>query len=234
MTSQDVQNLFSSIATRYALVNHVLSFGMDFWWRWVVARQIERWQPRELLDIATGNGELAFAIAQRLPTVRISAIDFCAPMLAQASEKQKKGKGKQITFLQADGLELPFKEHSFDVATISFGLRNMRSWEGGLHEMNRVLRPGGHLLILDFSIPTSPLLRPLYRFYLHFLLPYFAGLLTGEASAYHYMGGSIEAFPSGEKMCALLENCGFQDPQAQPLTAGIVTIYRAKKEKQSS
>ncbi|MFZ4115322.1 MAG: ubiquinone/menaquinone biosynthesis methyltransferase [Chthoniobacterales bacterium] len=245
MNPEYVKNLFRSIAGRYALANHLLSCGMDFWWRRCVAKKIQQWNPKTLLDVATGNGELAFAIAKKIPTVQTTAVDFCHEMLEQARLTQVKSKNlysyssenanigfktPMITFLEADGLELPFEEKIFDAVTVAFGLRNMVSWEQGLREMHRVLRSRGHLLILDFSIPTSPLLRPFYRFYLHHVLPHFAGLVTGEASAYEYMGGSIEAFPSGEAMCALLTQCGFENARSTALTGGIVTIYTASKE----
>ena len=109
----------------------------------------------------------------------------------------------------------------------AFGLRNMASWEKGLSEMARVLRPGGHLLILDFSLPELPVIRPLYRFYLHHILPHIAGLATGRKDAYEYLGESIEQFPSGEKMTSLIESCGFKNAKSHPLTLGTVSIYTA-------
>lgn len=127
----------------------------------------------------------------------------------------------------ADGLALPFAPAVFDVVTVAFGLRNMASWQGALHEMRRVLRPGGHLLILDFSVPPPPL-RGVYRLYLHRLLPTIAGWLTGERGAYKYLGESIERFPAGRAMCGLLESAGFADPTAQRLSGGIVSLYTAR------
>jgi demethylmenaquinone methyltransferase/2-methoxy-6-polyprenyl-1,4-benzoquinol methylase len=127
----------------------------------------------------------------------------------------------------ADGISLPFADGNFDVVTAAFGLRNMASWEKGLSEMARVLKPGGHLLILDFSLPELPVIRPLYRFYLHHILPHIAGLATGRKDAYEYLGVSIEQFPSGEKMTSLIESCGFTKAKAIPLTLGTVSIYTA-------
>jgi demethylmenaquinone methyltransferase/2-methoxy-6-polyprenyl-1,4-benzoquinol methylase len=129
----------------------------------------------------------------------------------------------------ADGLELPFPDQSFDLVTAAFGLRNMASWEKGLSEMARVLRPGGNLLILDFSLPTLPVIRPLYRFYLHRILPVIAGIATGRTDAYEYLGGSIEKFPSGRAMTDLIESYGFQGAVAKPLTLGTVSIYTATR-----
>jgi len=128
--------------------------------------------------------------------------------------------------LAADGLALPFADAVFDVVTVSFGLRNMASWPGALCEMRRVLRPGGHALILDFSVPPAPL-RWVYRPYLHRVLPWIAGRLTGERAAYEYLGESIERFPSGAAMCALLAEAGFAAPHAARLSGGIVSLYTA-------
>ena len=223
MNSEYVKELFGAIAPRYALANHLLSLGMDFWWRHCVAQQVQQWAPRHLLDVATGNGDLAAAIKKMAPTIQITGTDFCPEMLSLAQ-------GKNIDCLvEADALNLPFEDASFDVVTVAFGLRNMASWEGALQEMHRVLRKEGHLLILDFSLPSSPLLRPFYRFYLHHILPRLAGWLTGKADAYEYMGQSIESFPSGNALCTLLEQCGFEQTNTKPLTAGIVSVYTASQ-----
>jgi demethylmenaquinone methyltransferase/2-methoxy-6-polyprenyl-1,4-benzoquinol methylase len=124
-------------------------------------------------------------------------------------------------------MNLPFTDATFDVVTAAFGLRNMASWEKGLSEMARVLKPGGHLLILDFSLPSLPIIRPLYRAYLHYVLPIMAGLVTGRKDAYEYLGVSIEQFPSGGAMTTLIESCGFKGAAARPLTLGTVSIYTA-------
>jgi len=131
------------------------------------------------------------------------------------------------TVVAADGLALPFATAAFDVVTVAFGLRNMASWQGALSEIHRVLKPGGHVLILDFSVPPAPL-RWLYRPYLHYVLPQIAGLLTGERSAYEYLGDSIEKFPAGAQMCALLEEAGFDGPGVETLSGGIVSLYTAQ------
>ncbi|OHE77543.1 MAG: methyltransferase [Verrucomicrobia bacterium RIFCSPHIGHO2_12_FULL_41_10] len=218
-----VKNLFTSIAKRYELANHLLCGGMDVWWRAVAARSVASWAPKRLLDIATGNGDLAVAIKKKSPSTQIIGADFCHAMLLEAAKKN-------IPWLvEADGLSLPFANESFDAVTIAFGLRNMASWETGLHEMERVLCPGGHLLILDFSLPKVLLLLPLYRFYLHKILPSVAGWVTGQPEAYSYMGTSIEQFPSGKAMEILLEQSGFCETKSQPLTLGVVSIYHAKK-----
>ena len=218
-----VRGLFASIAGRYQVVNHVLSGGLDWYWRAVAVRLSRTWHPAILLDMATGSGDLASAIRGKLPGCRVIGADFCRPMLEVA---RRHGLPELV---EADGLKLPFPDATFDAVTVAFGLRNMASWEGGLREMARVLKPGGHLLVLDFSLPMLPVIRPLYRFYLHRILPIVAGIATGRTDAYEYLGGSIEQFPSGTAMTSLIKACGFRNAEATPLTLGTVSIYTAER-----
>jgi len=217
-----VRDAFARIADRYVLANHVLSCGADVWWRKVVTARIRRWKPSRLLDVASGTGDLALEIQDQCPDCEVVATDFCAEMLAHAASR---GVAKTLV---ADALELPFEDASFDVVTVAFGLRNMADYPAALREMQRVLKPGGHLLILDFSLPRGPM-RPLYRFYLHNVLPRMAGWITGQRDAYEYLGGSIESFPSGKGMTDLLESCGYVETVATPLTFGVVSIYQASR-----
>jgi demethylmenaquinone methyltransferase/2-methoxy-6-polyprenyl-1,4-benzoquinol methylase len=214
--------MFGQVACRYDLANHLLSGGLDFWWRHRAAEMVRQWQPRRVLDLATGSGDLALTIARRLPKAEITAADFSPEMLAIA-----RSKGLANTVL-ADALKLPIAEGSFDVVTVAFGLRNMADWGAALAEMARVLTQHGHVLVLDFSLPTGAW-RPLYRAYLHHCLPWLAGIITGQKAAYDYLGATIEKFPSGEEMCRLMEANGFRNTQAQPLSGGIVTIYRGTR-----
>lgn len=217
-----VRDAFARIADRYVLTNHVLSCGADIWWRRVVTARIRKWKPKRLLDVASGTGDLALEIQDHIPDCEVTASDFCAEMLAHASSR-----GLAHTIV-ADALNLPFPEKSFDVVTVAFGLRNMADYPAALKEMLRVLKPGGRLVILDFSLPDG-LLRGPYRFYLHHVLPRMAGLLTGQRDAYEYLGGSIEQFPSGKGMTDLLETCGFAQTDAAPLTFGVVSIYEGTR-----
>lgn len=214
--------MFGRIARRYDLANHLLSGGADFFWRRRAAKIVGNWHPGDVLDLATGSGDLALAIQRRLPAARIVAADFSPEMLEIA---RKKGVANTVV---ADALQLPFESGSFDCVTVAFGLRNMADWDRALAEMRRVLRSGGHLLVLDFSIPTGAL-QPAYRFYLHRCLPLLASIVTGQKAAYDYLGGSIEKFPSGSAMRELIECNGFRDAAAEPLTGGIATIYTAAK-----
>ena len=214
--------MFGRIARRYDLANHLLSGGADFLWRRRAAKIVEAWRPRRVLDLATGSGDLALAMQRRLPEAAIIAADFSREMLGVA-----RSKGVRETVL-ADALHLPFETESFDCTTVAFGLRNMSDWNLALREMARVLRSGGHLLVLDFSLPVGAL-RPAYRFYLHRCLPSLASLITGQKTAYDYLGGSIEEFPSGDEMAQLIQGNGFAMALAQALTGGIATIYTAER-----
>lgn len=217
-----VCDAFTRIADRYVLTNHVLSLGADIWWRKTVTARIRQWQPARVLDVASGTGDLALEIQGQCPDCEVIATDFCAGMLAHAARR-----GVTHT-LVADALQLPFTDGGFDVVTVAFGLRNMADYPAALREMRRVLKPGGRLLILDFSLPNGLLRRP-YRFYLHHVLPRLAGWLTGQRDAYEYLGGSIESFPSGTAMTGLLETCGFTGAAATPLTGGVVSIYQGSR-----
>lgn len=217
-----VRTMFAGIAGRYDLANHLLSGGLDFFWRWRAGRIMRGWHPPRILDLATGSGDLALTLRASCPESLIVGADFCPPMLRVAQ-------GKSLAHLVvADALRLPFADGAFDALTVAFGLRNMSSWPGALAEMRRVLRPGGRLLVLDFSVPAPPL-RWLYRPYLHHVLPRIAALLTGEKSAYDYLGDSIEKFPHGAAMCALLAQGGWQEAACEPLTGGIVSLYTAMR-----
>jgi demethylmenaquinone methyltransferase/2-methoxy-6-polyprenyl-1,4-benzoquinol methylase len=217
-----VRAMFGRIARRYDLANHLLSGGADFLWRRRAAKIVAAWNPRDILDLATGSGDLTLVIQRRLPEATITAADFSSEMLEVA-----RGKGVAKTVL-ADALRLPFENESFDCVTVAFGLRNMADWDRALREMSRVLRARGHLLVLDFSIPTGAL-RAAYRFYLHRCLPLLATIVTGRKAAYDYLGGSIEEFPSGQEMIALIERNGFGMATAESRTGGIATIYTGQK-----
>jgi len=220
--SQFVQTLFGEIADRYDLANHLLSGGLDFLWRRRAARIIRGWRPGRILDLATGSGDLALTLRRACPEASVIGADFCPPMLSVA---RRKGLEHLVA---ADGLQLPFSDATFDAVTIAFGLRNMASWPGALAEMRRILHPGGHVLVLDFSVPLPPL-RWVYRPYLHHVLPRVAALLTGKKAAYDYLGDSIEQFPQGPAMCVMLEEAGFEDPFCEPLSGGIVSLYTARR-----
>ena len=218
-----VREMFGSIARRYDLANHVLSCGIDFYWRARAANIVAGWRPRQIADLATGTGDLALALQKRLTDADITGVDFLPEMLELARQK-----GVQHVLL-ADAMKLPFPEASFDCITIAFGLRNLEHCSAALTEMARVLKSNGRLLVLEFSLPTNLILRSAYRFYLHRCLPFIGSFLTQAKSAYDYLGDSIEEFPSGNAMCELMLANGYVSPTFEPLTGGIVTIYTSTK-----
>jgi demethylmenaquinone methyltransferase / 2-methoxy-6-polyprenyl-1,4-benzoquinol methylase len=215
--------MFGAIARRYDLANHLLSCGVDFYWRKSAAEMVATWCPDKIVDLATGTGDLALALQRKLPNAEVTGVDFSPEMIELA---QRKGV-RQIVL--ADAMQLPFANASFDCVTIAFGLRNMEDWKRALAEMSRVLRTNGHLLVLEFSLPRASVLRALYRFYLHRCLPLLGSVLTGRKTAYDYLGDSIEEFPNGREMTDLLEASGFTHARVQPLSCGIATIYTAQK-----
>jgi demethylmenaquinone methyltransferase / 2-methoxy-6-polyprenyl-1,4-benzoquinol methylase len=218
-----VREMFGSIASRYDLANHVLSCGIDYYWRARAARIVDAWHPHTIADLATGTGDLALAMQKKLPYAELTGVDFLPEMLELAHRK-----GVRRVVL-ADAMKLPFDDASFDCVTIGFGLRNLENCSAALTEMWRVLNTNGHLLVLEFSIPTASILRAVYRFYLHRCLPLLGSFLTRKKSAYDYLGDSIEEFPSGNAMCELMRGIGYVSARFEPMTGGIVTIYTATK-----
>jgi demethylmenaquinone methyltransferase/2-methoxy-6-polyprenyl-1,4-benzoquinol methylase len=222
-----VREIFGSIARRYDLANHVLSCGMDFYWRSHAADIVAGWKPDKIADLATGTGDLALALQKKLPDADITGVDFLPEMLELARQKG----ARQV--VMADAMRLPFADASFDCVTIAFGLRNLENYSAALAEMRRVLNTNGRLLVLEFSLPTTPILRAAYRFYLHRCLPLLGSFLTQRRNAYDYLGDSIEEFPSGNAMCELMQANGYASPSFEPLTGGIVTIYTATNGRRS-
>lgn len=216
-----VHAAFSAIARRYVAANHLLSLGMDIHWRARAVQMLAEWRPQRVLDIATGTGDLALDIERALPGVRVLGVDFCGPMLEIARRRGLRD------CLQADAMHLPLADGSYDAVTVAFGLRNMPDYAAALREYRRVLRPGGHLLVLELGIPEGIAAAP-YRFYLHRVLPRVAGWLSGSAEAYTYLGRSIEAFPRGEACLRLMADAGYTAPVYVPLMGGIASLYTAE------
>jgi demethylmenaquinone methyltransferase/2-methoxy-6-polyprenyl-1,4-benzoquinol methylase len=212
--------MFERIAPRYDLANALLSGGLDYWWRGRAGRVVRLWKPNLILDVATGSGVLAAALRRACPGALVVGADFCEPLLRAAASRRLGG------LVQADALRLPFADGTFDAVTVAFGLRNMVSWAGALREMRRVLKPGGHVLVLDFSLPHG-WWRGLYLVYLKRCLPWIAGAVSGERAAYEYLAESISRFPRGQAMLELLEASGYTEANATTLTGGIVSLYTA-------
>lgn len=218
-----VRQAFASIANRYVVTNHVLSLGIDVLWRKHTARLVAEMKPAWVLDLATGSGDLADEIRRACPEAKVLGADFSPPMMVHAQSRGLRA------LMVADGMCLPVKDGAFDVLTVAFGLRNMASWPKALQEMSRVLRPGGRLVVLDFSMPKTPVIGPLYEWYLGKVMPKIAGLITGQRQAYEYLCASIGQFPSGEAMESLMKANGFSAARSEALSFGIASLYVATK-----
>lgn len=225
-----VSQMFAGIAGRYDLANHLLSGGIDFYWRRVLTRKVRDFGPTEVVDLATGSGDVAFKLRDRMGAeVPVTGLDFCEPMLAEAREKKAaKRTYADLEFRFGDCMDLPLDDNSVGAVTISFGARNFEDRQRGLREIRRVLRPGGRLFVLEFSQPDR-WFRPFYYFYLKYILPWVAALATGDKSAYDYLAGTIENFPSKEALADQLREAGFESVKATGLTFSIVAIHEADK-----
>jgi demethylmenaquinone methyltransferase/2-methoxy-6-polyprenyl-1,4-benzoquinol methylase len=225
-----VNSMFSRIARRYDVANRLLSGGMDLWWRRRLVKAVALARPKAVLDLATGSGDVAFALAKELgEQVEILGMDFCQPMLDEAElKKTEKGGLANVVFQQGDGLDLPIEDNAFDALTISFGLRNMSDRAKALSELRRVLRPGGRLFVREFSQPAG-WFRPFYFFYLRHILPLAAGRITGDRGAYEYLNSTIEKFPNRKEVARELLDAGFSSVSSSAMTFGIVALHRGTK-----
>lgn len=227
---QAVNEMFGRIAGRYDLANRLLSGGLDVGWRRRLVREVATLSPRDVLDLATGSGDVAFALRRRLgPEVAITGMDFCQPMLDEARRKMAAHPAWQgVVFRLGNALDLPCEDGSFDALTIAFGLRNTADRARALAEMRRVLRkPHGSLFVLEFSQPYA-WFAPAYFFYLRHILPRLAAWCTGDKAAYDYLCGSIESYPEREAISAELRGAGFADVRAIALTLGTVALHIAR------
>lgn len=221
--------MFARIAGRYDIANHLLSGGIDYWWRQRLVRAVYDSHAASVLDLATGSGDVVFALADGLaPRVTLLGMDFCQPMLDEAVKKRDENhRWTHIEFRLGDGMALPLPDASFEAITISFGLRNMVNRAKALQEMRRVLKPDGRLFILEFSQPMV-WFRPFYYTYLKYVLPTVAGIITGDRSAYEYLCGSIEQYPDRIAMSEEIRQAGFNSVRALPLSFGIVALHEAR------
>jgi demethylmenaquinone methyltransferase/2-methoxy-6-polyprenyl-1,4-benzoquinol methylase len=217
-----VRQMFNRIVPRYDLMNRVMTGGRDVAWRNIVARQAAACGD-DVLDVATGTGDLAFAIRQAGAT-RAVGTDFSEEMIEAAKRKAPKH-GPDVTFMLADALALPFADGSFDACTVSFGLRNMVDYDAALQEMHRVLRPGGMAIILEMTPFRRPILGPPFRFYFEKVVPLVGGLLSGSLTAYRYLPSSVEAFPPAHELAEMMQEAGFEDVRYQLLGFGTVAIH---------
>jgi demethylmenaquinone methyltransferase/2-methoxy-6-polyprenyl-1,4-benzoquinol methylase len=220
-----VRSMFNRIAPRYDLLNHLLSANVDKHWRKVCIKLLRPHHPERILDVASGTGDLAIAAASLHPT-EIIATDLSEGMLKVAEQKiLALGLENLIHTSLADGENMPFADSSFDAVTIGFGIRNFGDMQKGITEFYRVLRAGGILLILEFSLPSNRLLRAIYLVYFRNILPLAGRIISRDKRAYSYLNRSVEAFPAKETMLKLLESAGFKNCSVKPLSFGISSIY---------
>lgn len=222
-----VADMFNNIAGKYDFLNHFLSLGIDKGWRKKAVKEVGAVKPNKILDVATGTGDLAIAVLQT-GAKEIIGVDIADRMLEIGKKKIAERQLNSVIQLQhGDSESLPFGEHSFDAVTCAYGVRNFENLEKGLREMHRVLRPGGKLVILEFSQPKQFPVKQLYRFYFRFILPLLGKIVSRHSTAYSYLPESVMAFPEGKTFCQILNSCGFKEAKARPLSFGITTLYTA-------
>lgn len=227
-----VREMFAAIASRYDLLNHLLSGHIDKRWRRLVARRLREslGSPgARILDVACGTADLSLALFETTGA-RVVGTDFCRPMLEIAARKTA-NRDSDIQLIEGDALRLPFRDCSFEAATIAFGLRNLSDVERGLVELRRVLKPGGYLAVLEFSKPVVPGFSFLFRVYFTRMLPFVGGLISGSKSAYQYLPDSVTRFPDQKELSSLMSKVGFEAVEYQNLTGGIAALHMGKRLK---
>ena len=221
-----VENMFDRIAPKYDFFNRLFSLRIDLLWRKSLVKWMESDNPKQILDVATGTGELAIVLWKNF-RVKITAVDLSQEMLNLADKKIKQ-LGADITIQKANAENLPFESNKFDAVSVGFGVRNFENLEKGLSELRRVVKENGNVYILEFS-KMEGVLSPLYNFYFNKVLPFLAKMISGEKEAYTYLPDSVQNFPCGERMKNILLDLGFSKVEYKKLSLGIVTIYKAKK-----
>jgi len=226
--TRQVREMFDSIAPAYDFMNRAMTMGIDRLWRRKAVRLLRDCQHDDILDIATGTGDLAIKLARELDPIAVTGVDLSEGMIEIGRAKvAKEGLQEVVTLGIGDCLLLPFTDASFDVVTCAYGVRNFADLLAGYREMHRVLRPGGRAVILELSTPTSPMVRPLYNFYTRHVIPTVGRLVSKDVRAYSYLPESIAAVPQGDAMTAIMLEAGFSQARAIPLTMGVCTIYEA-------
>ena len=226
--TEQVEEMFDSIAPAYDFMNRAMTLGIDKLWRAKAVKMIRRRQPADILDVATGTGDLAIKLAREIPGVRVTGVDLSEQMLAIGRDKVRlAGLSDRISLSKADCLALPMADASFDAVTVAYGVRNFEHLAQGYREMARVLRPGGMLCVVELSVPQSRLVRPFYELYTRRIIPVIGRMVSSDRSAYTYLPASIAAMPQGERMLAIMEEAGLVRPALRPLTLGVCTIYTA-------
>lgn len=227
---QQVAGMFNDIAFRYDFLNRFLSAGIDIGWRKKAIRQLQSLQPKTILDVATGTADVAIMASAILKPDKITGIDISDGMLQIGREKVKKqGLEDRIELLNGDCETINFKDDSFDAVTVAFGVRNFEHLEKGLSEIKRVLKPGGKLVVLEFSKPRSAVVRSMYNLYMKVICPGVGKLFSKNRNAYQYLDESIQRFPQGKEFTAILDDLGYRNTYTKPLSLGICSIYCGEK-----
>ena len=225
--AEQVEAMFDAIAPAYDFMNRAMTFGLDRLWLRALLKVIRRCGAHDIVDMATGTGDVALAMARRIPGVSVTGLDLSEGMLAEA---RRKAGGAAVTFRQADCLATGLPDECADAVTVAYGVRNFADIAAGYREMARILRPGGTVAVLELSTPVSPLTRPLYKFYTRYLIPAAGRLVSGDVRAYSYLPESIAAAPQRADMTALMAAAGFGEPSFRALSFGVCTLYTAKKQ----
>lgn len=231
--TEQVKEMFDSIAPAYDFMNRAMTFGIDKLWRAKAVKMLKRHKTSTILDVATGTGDLAILLAKKLAPQSIVGIDLSEVMINIGRTKVSNANlNNIITLTSGDCLDLPFADNSYDCITVAYGVRNFEHLEQGYQEMCRVMQPGGILCVIELSTPTSPIIKPLYKFYTRYIIPMVGRLVSKDIRAYSYLPESIAAVPQGTEMTTLMNNAGFVDCEYRRLTFGTCTIYTAYKPKQ--
>ncbi len=229
--AEDVREMFSRISPKYDFLNHFLSGNIDKRWRKLVTKKLQNILDDKnalVLDVACGTGDLALEM-QKAAKAKVIGTDFCRPMLAIAKEKNAP-ENQTIPYLEADGMNLSFAADTFDAVTIAFGLRNFSNWQDGLKELHRITKPGGKLVILEFSAPVVPGFRQAFQFYFTLILPKIGGVVSGSRGAYEYLSESVARFPNQKGLVKMMVETGFADVEYTNLTGGIAAIHLGTKK----
>ncbi|WP_428653867.1 bifunctional demethylmenaquinone methyltransferase/2-methoxy-6-polyprenyl-1,4-benzoquinol methylase UbiE [Runella sp.] len=226
---EQIAEMFDNVSPKYDFLNHLLSAGIDIYWRKRAIKLLKKEKPQTILDIATGTGDFAIE-ALKLKPKKIVGIDISEGMLAVGREKIKKiGMENVIDLRMGDSANLPLESNSFDAVIASFGVRNFENLLHGLTDMCRVMKPGGTCVILEFSKPKTFPFKQLYNFYFRYILPIVGRMVSKDTAAYTYLPESVQAFPDGNDFLKIYEQAGFKDTKCIPLTFGICSIYIGKK-----
>jgi demethylmenaquinone methyltransferase/2-methoxy-6-polyprenyl-1,4-benzoquinol methylase len=228
---QQIAEMFDKIAFRYDFLNRFLSGGVDLRWRKRAIRELRGLaDDASVLDVATGTGDMAVLMARYLPQVQITGVDISEGMLEVGRQKLVRLKlDNRIRLQKGDSEALPFPDNRFDAITVAFGVRNFEHLENGLREMRRVLKPGGKMVVLEFSQPRTPVIGQLYKIYMRLIAPRIAGMAASDRDAYRYLNDSVHAFPEGKQLTGILENCGFARTGMRRLTLGVCSVYTGAK-----